>query len=80
MIDTPLPGMPEPPPPRTPRPAPGERFSRYKAAAHKLCDVCVQLIHLYGQDAAPYPKAARWRRATDHHTAYTCEAHKETRL
>ncbi len=80
MSESPLPGMPAPPPAHPPRPAAGERFSRYNPKVRRLCDVCVFLIHQYGQGNASYPRAARWRRATDTQTRYVCEQHKEIRL
>lgn len=72
--------MPDPPPPRQPRPAAGERVSRYHPRARRLCDACTFLIHQYGQAGAPYPKAARWRISTDTESRYVCNEHKDTRL
>lgn len=78
--ESPLPGMPEMPPSQPRPPGSGERFTRYRPKVRRLCDVCIFLIHRYGQAAAPYPRSARWRRVTGETTKYVCEQHKETRL
>lgn len=80
MTEEPLPGMPDDPPPKVVKARTGETFSRYSVKARRLCDVCVWMIHQYGQGGAPYPRSAKWRRATPEANAYVCEQHKETRL
>lgn len=77
MSDQPLPGMPEP----ASRPAPpakhGIRISRWTPKSRRLCVDCCQLIHAMGIAAAPYPRPARWRLASETFTTYVCDLHKE---
>lgn len=77
MRDQPLPGMPPEParPARTPQH--GMRVSRWNPKARKLCVDCCQLIHALGIEAAPYPRPARWRLASETFTTFLCDLHKE---
>lgn len=79
MTDQPaLPGMPDPPAPRRTAPPPaGVRISQYRPRTRVLCDVCVQLIHQFGQAGAPLPRAARWRCTEAGTATVLCTYHKE---
>lgn len=77
MIDSPLPGMPDPPP-RLPVKRAGVRVTRMKNTKRELCDQCVVMIHVHGVAAAPYPVPARWRlNEPDGTVRKLCERHKE---
>lgn len=77
MDDIPLPGMPEPPPPR-PATQPAHRVTRHRTKTHRLCDTCIFLLHRYGRDGGAYPRAVRWLVVTESKNHYVCEQHKET--
>lgn len=71
----PLPGMPEPPPrtPKAPR-KPGVQAVRTRSS--RLCEVCCEDIHRFGQAVAPYPRVARWRVSDGEVVQRMCESHK----
>ena len=77
-MSTPLPGMPELPK-RTPKKAtvPGVRAVRTKA--DRLCQLCCEAIHRFGQQVAPYPRMARWRVSDGEVVQRLCEKHKAER-
>lgn len=76
--DEPLPGMPEPPPLRMRKAPPDMQAVRTRPT--KLCERCCRLIHLRGQEGAPYPRAARWRVTTPEGVHRLCDTHKDERL
>jgi hypothetical protein len=59
-----------------PRPA---RWERYSTRRRELCGDCVKLIHERGQDKAPLPKVARWKRGRGKKVEILCEQHKDAR-
>jgi hypothetical protein len=76
--DEPLPGMPEPPVAPMRKVPPGLRAVRTRPT--QLCERCCYLIHLRGQDGAPYPRAARWRVSSPSGVQRLCDTHKDERL
>jgi hypothetical protein len=84
MIDQPmLPGMPTPPrrPFQRPPTSTGVRYSKITSKRYRdLCGDCTADIHKLGQEFAPYPKKAVWRRSDRDGAVLLCQAHKDERV
>jgi hypothetical protein len=84
MSDQPtLPGMPSPPrqPFRRPPPASTVRYSRITSKRYRdLCADCTADIHRLGQEFAPYPKRATWRRSDNDGAVLLCQQHRDERI
>lgn len=60
-------------------PATGVRYSR-RRTPRVLCDDCCQDIHRLGQEFAPYPRPALWRRTDPAGPVLLlCQGHKDRR-
>jgi hypothetical protein len=61
-------------------PATGVRYTR-RGKTRALCDDCCQDIHRRGQEVAPYPRPALWRRTDEAGTVLLlCQMHKDRRV
>jgi len=76
-VEPPLPGMPEPAAPVTPKARPARRVARFRSKNRTLCGDCCALIHALGVELAPFPRAAKWRVSTGTTIAYLCDLHVE---
>lgn len=79
-----LPGMPPLPGReafRRPPPTSTVRYSRITSRRYRdLCGDCCQAIHDLGQEFAPLPKRALWRRSDEAGAVLLCQQHRDERV
>ena len=63
------------------KPSTKVRYSRFRSQGRTLCDDCIADIHARGQEGAPYPGRALWRRVAsgEPRVLLLCGRHKDER-